>query len=589
MRWRTAAPLALALAGCPGSAGIPCGDAGACPTNDVCIYSQCLTPSTLLQNLSAVVSPNDVTLARQQYLPSDLVPVNGYYVIGVLRPQTLVGSIILHDTGCELDAGPVDGGWDAGGVLLPDGGQLLRVDAGYPILLQFDAPTLIPSVTTHYEFTDNGPREAGDGGAIALGVLPTQFALSRRITTHTPCLPPFLGTQDPIPGLLDLSAPGVLVEPALSGTALVLGEVAVPPEGSLDHAAVRILGVTGPYSGQALSGDGALLQDAGALTFSLPIGIQDALAKFVVEIGPSLEQPDLPTFDFAISAPALTDAGRQTINLTGDAGLRLPIPLGPGYPITVQATDVFGYLPSTAVVEVASTDGGLFGCDGGCAFATQHYATPMLSLTLLPGDYVFTLDAPPPDGPSTFPLTVLADGGLLSRGSLYAVPDGGVIPLVAVSPQHVRGTVVSPGSSKRSVVGGQAEVFTLPDLNPVALAGLDAGAFDLLVPPGQNYLLLIEPTNGTAFPNYFYPQLAVDAGADLTLPPIRVSQPGPLQGVVRLEGIDGGFPTPLPNAVIQFYFVTSDPYGQRVAFPAASAVTDDQGYFSALGPAAPGG
>ena len=74
------------------------------------------------------------------------------------------------------------------------------------------------------------------------------------------------------------------------------------------------------------------------------------------------------------------------------------------------------------------------------------------------------------------------------------------------------------------------------------------------------------------------------AQADVDYAPQHVLAPGPLGGVIRLQGADGGPPTPLASAFVQFYFVTSDPSGERVAFPVASAVTDDQGNWSAPGP-----
>jgi hypothetical protein len=596
-----ATALWLALTGCPTPQGQACGEGNACPLNDYCLLDHCLAPSFISENLSVVVTPSDPTLAPQQFLPSQLQTIDGETIVLMDAPQVLNVPVPLP-ANCA--------------------------DAGYPIHFEFTGASLIPSIGNDFAFDSNDRGELF--GTLPIGTF--QARISTAVACAAPILTAYVVSQSGPFNPLDLSlsfpappAPGQLSDAGEGDVLEVSGQVIVsqPDAGLPIGATVRILGdlAAGAPTGAALSGDQMLLlSDGGALVFGssyvpggpacLPVwagGVpqstcgQVTCRDFILEIGPSKVLPYLTTLDQSIQGSELAplgDAGPGSVQIV----TRLPLNPMATFPLSVLALDPRGGVVDTAAVSVVSIDGGIAGCTApntSCRFSSSQTTDPSkgtVTFPVLPGTYLVTLDPPLPLGPSTVVVEVLAGGQL--EGTTVG---HGQVQIVAAPPIHVSGLVREPAGEGHSngppVSAGEAEILTLPDLAPMALQALAAGAFDLEVPPGR-YALVIQPDSSTRFPVYTTTlQVGQTAPAPLN---INLLEPGQLAGVLRLRqdtgqiqgqpdepaGDGGGLPQIIPGALLEFYFVTSDSEGDggAIAFPVASAVTDSQGRWFAAGP-----
>lgn len=573
--------LTLGLAGCPNGQGPQCGSGNQCALNDFCLFGVCQSPSTVSNNLFAQVTPQSaplpdqldasLPLEPQQFYPSALTPnpQNGLITITLDGPQRLTGTVTLP--------------------------QSCSPDAGYPIHLTYTGASIIPGLDVAFAFDSDG------SGAVS-GLLPVSpSAYTLRATTASACTIPVAAKHPVISaGVFDVSYEPKF--PEASETVAIYGEVHAFGQGALPaEIAVRILEPAGAGGSLTPVSDDGVLRldpDAGAYTFTLPVALGDlnqvpdggcgaaACAIFEVEIGPSRSTPNVPTLDLPILAP-LVDGGSNgagqalaAIRLVGDAGLKLPIDLLHGFvPVYGVAAQPGGQPLVDGVLQLQSTDGGLLGCGPTCRFGARSQADSngVFFFSAPPGSYQLSLLPPPPLGATTRSLSLpgIGQGGA-------GLPAGGVDAgqLLALAPQHVTSQVIQPGNND-PLLGGEALLLTEPGLLPVAGQRLDGGAFDLLAPPG-NYVLLVQPDAETRLPTYYATLTVADQA--VPYPPIDLPTPGQLAGNLQVSGPDGGLPLPVPFALIQFYFVSSDLNGVPIAIPVASTLTDAQGNWSAPGP-----
>jgi hypothetical protein len=184
-----------------------------CPTDWLCLFSQCTSPATLFAGLSAVVWPSDPALAPQQYQPFELNPTGtpqATIAIVLHQPQSLTGSFLL----------PACCG-----------------SASLPVRMAFSGTSVIPGADWSFFYTTDAKNQAS-------GVLPAFETFQQTITPSVSCTPPYLGTHRALPGPFDV---GQLIQfPVPQDSLRIVGslvtEAGTVPLGAL----VSVLSASGP-------------------------------------------------------------------------------------------------------------------------------------------------------------------------------------------------------------------------------------------------------------------------------------------------------------------------------------------------------
>jgi hypothetical protein len=604
----------LVLSACAVPPGEPCNTGSQCPINSYCLLSRCVASATLSQNLSILVTPADPSLAPQQFLPRQYSTVDGFSTLLLATSQAIRGVVGLP-ANCPARA-------------------------GYPIEFDFTAPSWIPGVPNSFQFFSDA------SGNVQASLPAGSYA--ERISTAAACAAPILGNDlvsaGP-PGFFPPVFPAPFVDgsdPQSEGAASldITGTVNITSaDAGLYNPTVRILAPAGagPLAGTAISGDQPLLQDAGlwfgdtfvaggpaALpvqplpgggiiqtlvpTSDIPIKIQNTVCdglvdgglgdggrtvcdQFVVELGPSSTQLELPTIDVQVDAPEI-DAGETERRV--NAIVQIPFNPAATHPLSILAQGP-GSTPQVSVplasipLTISTVDGGITAClnpDAGVTCSVNNTTTTdangAATFHVVPGRYAVTLRPPPPFGQTTTMVDIASNGRIAGSTVGAALdPDGGqVLILPAVAPVPVQGTGHELSAGGPLLPAGEVRLLTLPGMVPAAQQSLSEGAFAMSAPPGR-YVLVIEPDASTRFPSY-YTDLTVQASTSSPNPSYFVLAPGILAGVVEQAG-DGGLPLPVP-AYLQFFYVATDGDGDSIAIPVATAVTDSQGRWSAPGP-----
>lgn len=573
----------LVLASCCKSAPPPpaCSHDSNCPVGQACFAGSCRSLSQVLQNLSVVVEPHGSGQAPQEYRSVDATQptVN----LDLNAPQILQGAFVLPPT------------------CLPN--QAL------PIQLRFTGHPFIPLLDWTFEF------ETDAAGSLQ-AALPSGETFDEWIVPILPCAAPLAGKFLSLPGTVDVGT--ILRFPAASDVLTVAGIVSAPGAGQpLVGASVVIRASQGPIAGTALS-TSTLTVAGSPIGFVLPVPLaqvedqsgQDGgscvlpplggdcdggpcpplepCVVFTLEIGPSAEQPLLPTIEVPVAA-RLTPAARggdggfgPTLRLLGDDGLGLRLPIGPGGVAVAGIAQRPGGQPlPDARVEVSGSviapPGSPPGCAQGCAVhvATTTVLDGSFSLTVPPGgSYQIALIPPPGVGlaPVTFPLAPVGAAVLN-------------LDLVAAAGAILEGSVVDP-TGATAIEVGEVQALSLSTGQLVAATALSSpgapGTFSLVVPPG-NYLLVIHPDDSTGLPDRSLP-IMVAGSSDLGT--IALFQGARLQGSVFAEPNDGGVTLPVGFALLRLFFVAENSSFGTVALPIAAGVTDPQGHFSVAVPSA---
>ena len=396
------AALALALAGCCQSPPPPpgCSHDTSCPLGEACFAGSCQSLTKVLQDLSVLIVPSGADLAPQQYPSVDATQPTVNLVLSA--PQILEGSFTLPPS------------------CLPD--QAL------PIKLRFTGKPFIPLIDWTFEFeTDfEGKLHA---------VLPAGESFDEWVVPSLPCAAPIAGSFLSLPGAVDVG----VVLPFLSGSSVltVLGNISLPGSTApLAGASVTVKSAQGVSAGTILSAS-TITATGSPVGFVLPVPLGQLTAQpgadgggcapppiadgcdggpcpplapcvvLTLEVGPSAEQPLLPTIDVPITArvtaaPAALDGGTPlgpTLSLFGSDGLGLRLPLAPvGVAVAGTARAPDGTPLAAAQVKatgsLVSPPGSSPGCAQGCAFqlSTATLSDGSFSLALPPGDgYVLEL------------------------------------------------------------------------------------------------------------------------------------------------------------------------------------------------------
>ncbi|MHB8419962.1 MAG: hypothetical protein ACYDCL_17950 [Myxococcales bacterium] len=585
-----ALPALLGLAACqlckptPPPPG-PCTSDAACATGTACIAGSCQSLSQVLQNLSAVVWPTTPGLAPQEYQSLDGTQAS--LTLDLTAPQSWSGVFPLPPS-CQPQGDPFE---------------------ALPVTFRFTGHPFIPTLDWTFQF------ETDSAGRFDFA-LPANERFDVLIAPAVPCAAPYAGATD-------LSVSGLAPPPALPGSPpespadvlTVTGAISAP-DGAPLSARVTLLGAQGRYAGLPLSATATTRTTSSRPGgFTLPIPLAQVLAPpgtdggscapppidpgcdggacaplqscalFTLEVGPSPEEPSLPTVDIPvvtrIDPPPPDDggvAGGPTASLWGVDGDGVRLPVGPNQLVSVSGAVVLesgGQPLASAEVTLAcqGPDGG-DACEAGFRFSATVLASgseqdPGSFILSAPPHRSYLLTATPPPGLGLAPVTVPV-----------AVGDGGVSGLSLPVPAgfQLTGTVFDPTGA--NPVGGEVQALELATGLLIGNGPVQSdGTFRLVLPPAD-YLLVLHPDPTTGLPDRSEP---LTLQGDRDLGPITLFSGGRLQGGVFGEPLDGG-PFPVAGASLTFYFVSLTPAFGTVALPIASGVTDAQGHFSVAAP-----
>jgi hypothetical protein len=540
-----------------------CTTSADCPTDWLCLFSQCASPETLFAGLSAVVWPSDPALAPQQYQPFELNPSGtpqSSIAIVLHQPQRLTGSFVLPAC-CPSSA--------------------------LPVRMSFVGRSVIPGMDWSFFFGTDSQNQNQ-----ASGVLPSFESFQQTITPSEPCSPPLLGTHRTFPGVFDV---GQFVQfPAPQDSLRVIGSLVTDAGSVPTGALVSLLS----SAGEPLSITVPL--DAG--TFDLRVPLSQAVqacdggcASLVLSLAPEntyLPGSTLlsPTIDVPVTATVVTpdggpDAGICAEIPTAVVGLPLVLPYddNPMYVSTLSGTTLAPDGGAAGGLTVIVQSSSLSYCSGDCSYKAR-----VVSSSVPEGPYaVFNLQVPfggyyisvAPDyqgqnGWFTNTTTVSCVSPTCQNGDVQVRIQEGVT---------ISGQVVRPDQTAFNDQG-QVQIYTLPDMTLVSSAPLQSqGRFSVVAPQGRD-LLAIVPNLVTGFPSVFTTLDDVVAPQDLG--PVSLINPGLLAGTVSVENPDGGAFLPVTQATVQFFYVVSDqgnPDGGEIAIPISSSVTDSSGNFAAVG------
>ncbi len=559
---------ALVFAGCPQPPPSPkCQRDSDCPAGEACLEGSCRSLTQVLQNLSAVVVPSDPTLAPAEVRAVDATAP--YVDFFLPAPQLLRGAFALPST-CSP-------------------GELL------PIRLRFTGHPFIPLLDWTFFFVS-------DGAGRLVAALPSGESFDEWAEPALPCAAPIAATDRAQPGLVDPAT--AFAFPTGADALTVLGNVSAPGAAApLAGATVTVKSATGaPLSATVVTPAGAVLGFALpvplAQTLAQPGGdggscalpdpgscdggsceILGACASIVLEVGPSAEQPLLPTVDLPIVARMAPspDGGGPTLALLGQDGLGVRLPFAPGG--STVAGEVVDPTTQAALPGAEVTlDGQAMGggvCGSGCPFHLTGIADAAGEFSLAAPIGSYTLGVVPPPGsglaPSSVPITVPLQG----PGILLSAAPG-----ISLS-----GRALDPASGS-PLGGGEVELTDLSDgalVGAAPIGALAPGQFQLTVPPGK-YLVEIHPPDATGLPER---SLAVAASTDTNLGDIPLYPGARLEGSVFAEPLDGGAPLPARFASLRFFFLEeTEALGATVALPIAAGLTDGEGHFSLAVPSA---
>jgi hypothetical protein len=283
----------------------------------------------------------------------------------------------------------------------------------------------------------------------------------------------------------------------------------------------------------------------------------------------------------------------------GDSQVGIQLPLGPGTTVVEGfALDPFNTALTGALVDLHSI-GSLAECLGQPLVVTDpsgvalcSYSSRALSETLVAGH--FSMLAPPGE----YTLTVSASAAqpnLAPHATRVIVPaDGGPLnPPLNVETLHtatlVSGRVLDPRTG-RPLTGGQVRVLPINSDQLIGTTALDDhGNFLLLpLPPTTSAgdVFLFQPPDGIGL---------AESNQILPVPPgpgtkdigdQTVASGVPISGAVFARTFDGSR-RPVPSASVRFFLLYSSGTTLPIAIPAANAVTDAVGRYSAVVPNVP--